>query len=57
MKEAEVLNRAFGIAGQVLFGEGDRGALVAEVSNDSGSGTIAIPGAQVLSWTPRARNP
>jgi glucose-6-phosphate 1-epimerase len=57
MKEAEVLNRAFGIAGQVLFRVGDRGALVAEVTNRSGSGTIAIPGAQVLSWTPAGQEP
>jgi len=52
MKAAEVLSQNFGIAGEVAFREDDRGALVCEIRNASGSGTIAIQGAQLLSWNP-----
>jgi glucose-6-phosphate 1-epimerase len=57
MKAAEVLNQNFGIEGEVAFREDDRGALVSEIRNASGSGAIAIQGAQVLSWTPAGQAP
>jgi glucose-6-phosphate 1-epimerase len=57
MKEAEILNREFGIAGEVLFKEGDLGALVCEIRSASGNGTITVQGAQILSWAPAGQTP
>lgn len=51
------LNERLGIEGEVEFRIGDHGALVAEVSNQRGSGSVAVQGAQVLTWSPTGREP
>jgi glucose-6-phosphate 1-epimerase len=51
------LNEKLGIEGEVEFRIGDHGALVAEVSNQRGSGSVAVQGAQVLTWSPTGQEP
>ena len=57
MLEVASLNERLGIAGEVEFRIGDHGALVADISNAQGSGSVAIQGAQVLSWAPTGHEP
>jgi glucose-6-phosphate 1-epimerase len=57
MSKAEVLDREFGIPGEVAFRRGVHGALVAEIANAWGSATIAVQGAQILSWVPAGESP
>jgi glucose-6-phosphate 1-epimerase len=57
MKEAETLNKKLAIAGELVFRTGSQGALIADVSNAQGAGTIAIQGAQILSWAPAGQAP
>lgn len=57
MLEAAQLSERLGIGNELVFRVGDHGALVAEVSNKQGSGSIAIQGAQVLEWKPRGQEP
>jgi len=57
MFEAAGLNERMRIAGEVEFRTGDQGALVAEISNTGGRGSVALQGAQVLSWAPTGQEP
>jgi glucose-6-phosphate 1-epimerase len=51
------LNELFARPGELEFLVGDHGALVASVTNAQGSATIAIQGAQVLTWAPAGDEP
>lgn len=57
MLEVAELNERLGIARELLFRLGRHGALVAEISNSQGSGSIAMQGAQVLDWRPGGQEP
>lgn len=57
MNDAASLNQAHGIEGELEFKTGGHGALVAEVSNAQGSGSVAIQGAQILTWAPAGQAP
>lgn len=51
------LNADFAIPGQLVFKETAPGFIVAEVSNAHATATIALQGAQLLTWMPRGQNP
>jgi glucose-6-phosphate 1-epimerase len=57
MTDADRLNELFARPGELEFLVGDHGALVASVTNAQGSATIAIQGAQVLTWAPAGDEP
>lgn len=57
MLAAEDLNQRFARPGEVEFKVADHGALVAQVANAQGSGSIACQGAQVLTWAPAGQPP
>ena len=57
MLAAADLNQRLAIAGEVEFTVADHGALVAQVTNAQGSGSIACQGAQVLTWAPTGQAP
>ncbi|MHB8534178.1 MAG: aldose epimerase family protein, partial [Sulfuricaulis sp.] len=57
MVDYPALNARHGIPGQIIFKEGPGGLAVAEVINAQGTATIALQGAQVMAWTPRAQTP
>jgi glucose-6-phosphate 1-epimerase len=57
MNDAVALNEQFSIPGELAFRVGDHGALVAEITNAGGSGSVAIQGAQILSWAPAGQTP
>jgi glucose-6-phosphate 1-epimerase len=51
------LNADFAIPGQLIFKETAPGFAVAEVFNGLATATIALQGAQLLTWTPRGQSP
>ena len=53
MTDPAALNAHHGIPGQLEFKEGPGGLVVAELSNDQGAATVALQGAQVMTWAPR----
>lgn len=55
--EARALDDRYGIAGHLAFREGPGGLVAAEVTNAGATATIALQGAQVLSWVPRGGHP
>lgn len=57
MIDADRLNELFARPGELEFVVGAHGALVASVTNAQGSATVAIQGAQVLTWTPAGDEP
>ncbi len=57
MLAAADLNQRFARQGEVEFKVADQGALVAQVTNAQGSGSIACQGAQVLTWAPAGQAP
>lgn len=58
MTDAANLNERFaGAGGGVEFTVGAHGALVAAVTNAQGSGTVAVQGAQILTWAPAGQAP
>ena len=57
MTEPGALNAEHGIPGQLEFKVGPGGLTVAEIANDQGSATIALQGAQVMTWAPRDMAP
>jgi glucose-6-phosphate 1-epimerase len=50
--DISALEDRFGIAGEVSFAEGPNGMPVAEISNTQSMGSIALQGAQLLTWAP-----
>ena len=57
MADFSALNARFGLSGQLTFREGAGGLAVVEVANNQGSATIALQGAQVMTWAPRGQSP
>jgi glucose-6-phosphate 1-epimerase len=57
MGDLAALNARFGIAGKLNFRENLLGLIVADVNNDHASASIALYGAQILSWTLRNAQP
>ena len=57
MIDYPALNAHHGIPGQVTFKEGPGGLAVVEVINARAAATIALQGAQVLTWAPRGQAP
>ncbi|HLF98630.1 MAG TPA: D-hexose-6-phosphate mutarotase [Methylococcaceae bacterium] len=57
MVDLDTLNRNFGIPGVVEFAVGAHGAPIATLSNRHGTATVAIQGAQVLTWAPAGQAP
>ena len=57
MADFSTLNARFGLSGQLVFREGSGGLAVVEVANNHGSATIALQGAQVMTWAPRGQAP
>lgn len=51
------VNRRYGIAGQAVFNEPVSGFPVLEVTNAHAQATIALQGAQVMTWTPNGERP
>ncbi|GAO36934.1 aldose epimerase [Sulfuricella sp. T08] len=51
------LNSRFAIPGHVQFKEGPGGLIVAEIANSLAESTIALQGAHVMTWLPRAQEP
>ena len=50
------LQQRYGIPGAVSFATHDSGLILAEISNALGSGTLALQGAQLLTWTPAGQS-
>ena len=57
MHNAGQLNERLGIQDELVFRIADHGALIADVSNPLGGGSVALQGAQVLSWAPTGQAP
>jgi glucose-6-phosphate 1-epimerase len=57
MTDAARLNERFAGTADVTFAVGPHGALVAAVDNPQGSGSVAIQGAQILTWAPAGQAP
>ncbi len=57
MTDISVLNRSFGVPGQVTFKEVSGGLVTVEVTNIQSTATIALQGAHVLTWAPRGQRP
>lgn len=57
MTDLAALNAIWGLPGELSFKEGEAGLVVAEVSNAHAEATVALQGAQVLSWAPRREKP
>jgi glucose-6-phosphate 1-epimerase len=51
------LNQRFGIPGQLVFEDRPGGFTVAVVANSHATATIALQGAQVMTWAPRKQAP
>jgi D-hexose-6-phosphate mutarotase len=56
-KNLTCLNNQFGIPGQLQFSIGHGGLIVAEVTNNQCEASIALQGAQLLSWIPEGQQP
>ncbi|HYE36360.1 D-hexose-6-phosphate mutarotase [Methylocaldum sp.] len=50
--DISVLDKRFGIAGEVVFKEGPSGLGVVEISNGLAMASIALQGAHLMSWAP-----
>jgi glucose-6-phosphate 1-epimerase len=48
------LNAEYGLSGQVRFRQGTGGLVLLDVSNSLATATIALQGAQLLTWAPRS---
>ena len=57
MTDISALDRRYGIPGQVVFQAGPGGLAIVNVTNDQATATIALQGAQVISWIPRGQKP
>ena len=57
MTNADRLNEQFARPGELGFFVGGHGALIASLTSAVGSGTIAIQGAQLLTWAPAGDEP
>lgn len=57
MSLVDGLNKQHGFAGELLFEAGPGGLPVARITNDYGDATIALQGAQVLTWQPQDEAP
>lgn len=57
MNDVDTLNRMFPLPGGSVFKTGGYGALIADISNAQGAGTIAVQGAQILTWAPAGQAP
>lgn len=57
MADLDTLNRDFAIPGVIEFTTGSHGAPMATLTNRRGTATVAIQGAQVLTWTPAGQEP
>ena len=57
MIELAALNARHGIPGRVTFKEGRGGLVMGEVTNPHASATLALQGAQVLTWAPHGQSP
>ena len=55
MTQLSGLNKDFALPGQLTFKEASPGFTVAEVTNAHATATIALQGAQVLTWNPRGQ--
>jgi len=55
--ELSQLNKRFGIHDQLTFSEGRGGLAVVEIANTLAVATVALQGAQLLSWVPRGEQP
>lgn len=53
--ELTALNARFGVAGQVSFREPAPGFFVVDLANDHATVTVALQGAQLLTWAPRGQ--
>ena len=51
------LNARFGIAGQVVFKQGQGGLDVVEVNNAHSSASILLQGAHLMTWAPKGEKP
>ncbi len=57
MYNAVQLNERLGFQDELVFRIADHGALIADVSNPEGRGSVALQGAQVLTWAPTGGEP
>lgn len=57
MIELAALNARYAIPGQVTFKNGPGALVVGEVTNGHATATLALQGAQVLTWTPQGQAP
>ncbi len=57
MTDPAALNAQHRISGQLEFRTGPGGFTVAELANSQGRATVALQGAQVMSWAPRDMEP
>ena len=57
MTDPAALNAQHRIPGQLEFKEAPGGLTVAEVANGQGTATIALQGAQIMTWAPRNMEP
>ena len=55
--ELEALNQRHAITGHVQFKEGPGGLIMAAIANSHAESTIALQGAHVMTWQPRAQEP
>jgi len=56
-QDITLLNNEFAIDGQISFRELDNGFIIADIQNSNSTGSIALQGAHLLSWTPAAEKP
>lgn len=50
------LNTQFGIDGQLAFVEDASGLIVAQINNASGSASLCLQGAHLMTWTPKSQS-
>ena len=57
MAELSALNEQFALHDQLVFREGPGGLGICEITNGHAVASVALQGAQLLSWIPRGEQP
>jgi D-hexose-6-phosphate mutarotase len=55
MATAQLLNKQFGIDGQLGFREDASGLIVAEINNEMATASVCLQGAHLMSWRPKSQ--
>ena len=55
MATAQLLNKQFGIDGQLNFREDASGLIIAEINNEMATASVCLQGAHLMSWRPKSQ--